>query len=99
MLPGCDVLGTWPSTLDLEVSWDEAQNKVREGGITFRVRQRLNADEPSSKAFKNIGLPADTDPSQWTEPVDDRCGPAALPDERKRVVIVRVSHGFRRRNV
>jgi hypothetical protein len=41
-----------------------------------------------------MNLPANADPGQRTQLVDDWCGPATFPDERERVVIVHVSHRF-----
>jgi hypothetical protein len=69
------------------------------GGFTFRVCQRLDADEPRANTLKNIDLPANADPGQWTELVDDWCGPTTFPDEREWVVIVHISHGFWGRNI
>ena len=46
-----------------------------------------------------MDLPANADPGQCAQLVDDRCGPTTFPDERERVFIVRGSHGLWRREV
>ena len=65
--------------------YDEIKEKV--GELTLWVCQRLNVDEPRLNTLEDVDLPIITDPCQWAQPVNDRCGPATFPSEHKWVFV------------
>ena len=87
---GCGLVPRGRNVVRLEICFrlcvfglnSEARDEVEE--LTLWVCQRLDADEPSPNTLENADLPANTDPGQWTQPVDDREVPQHFlmnPDE------------------